>query len=115
MPLEEAVDIFSQNFENKNFDADYMQELLEGVEEHITDIDKLLTQHLQNWKLSRLGKIDRNIMRLGVYELLHQDELPHKVALNEAIELGKKYGDAKTSAFINCVLDRIRRNHAKTQ
>ena len=64
----------------------------------------------RNWELERMAVVDRNALRLGTYELLHEDTIPMKVAINEAIELGKRYSTEASGAFINGILDRIRRD-----
>ena len=84
--------------------------LVDGVARHRDEIDRLLSQAARNWDLDRMAAVDRNALRLGVYELLWEDEVPMKVAINEAIELGKRYSTEASGAFINGILDRIRRD-----
>jgi N utilization substance protein B len=72
------------------------------------DIDRRLTEAAENWRLTRMAVVDRNVLRLGAYELLHMPETPPNVALDEAIELGRRYGSADSPAFVNGVLDRLR-------
>jgi len=78
-----------------------------GVEKHIKDIDDKISACATNWQLKRMAVIDRNVLRIGVYELLHTTDIPPKVAINEAVELAKKYGDIESSKFVNGILDRI--------
>lgn len=85
----------------------FARELVEGVSEHLPDIDKLLEEHSHNWRLDRMSRIDRNVLRLAVFELKFRPDIPRKVTLNEAIELGKNFGNEESSAFINGLLDRI--------
>ena len=66
--------------------------MFKDISKKLDDIDALIGQHSENWKLSRMAVIDRNILRLAVYELLYRDDIPSKATLNEAIELGKKFG-----------------------
>lgn len=111
--LEQAWSSASQDPDSaKDADSDpaakkFALELVEGVAEHQKAIDVLLEQHSHNWRLDRMSRIDRNILRLAVYELQHRQDIPRKVTLNEAIELGKNFGTEESSAFINGLLDRI--------
>ena len=87
----------------------FARQLIEGTQENLADIDAALTRAAQNWHLRRMAIVDRNILRMAVYEMLHLDEVPAKVSINEAIELGKRYSTAQSGSFINGILDRIRR------
>jgi transcription antitermination protein NusB len=82
-------------------------ELVQGVGEHQEEIDRLIEEHSHNWRLDRMAKVDRSVLRVAVYELKFRDDIPRKVTLNEAVELGKRFGTEESSAFINGVLDRI--------
>ena len=88
-------------------------QLFSGTLEHLPDIDVLITTHADNWDLKRMAVIDRNILRLGVYELRYVEDVPPKVCINEAIELAKRFGDAESSKFINGILDTIHKTHAR--
>ena len=85
----------------------FATELVEGVCQAIEEMDALVEAHSHHWRLERMSKIDRNILRLGIFELKHRPDIPKKVSLNEAIELAKKFGTENSSAFINGLLDRI--------
>jgi len=85
----------------------FASELVLGVVTHLPEIDTLIEEHSHNWRLERMDRIDRNILRLAVFELRYRDDIPRKVTLNEAIELGKTFGSEASSAFINGLLDRI--------
>jgi N utilization substance protein B len=82
-------------------------EIVSGVQDHRGEIDQLIEQHSHNWRLDRMSRIDRNVLRLAVFELKYRDDIPRKVTLNEAVELGKRFGNEESSAFINGLLDRI--------
>jgi N utilization substance protein B len=81
--------------------------LVQGTKRHQAKTDELLQQYAEHWDLERMSVVDRNILRLAAYELLWSAEVPAKVAINEAIEIAKKFGTAESSRFINGVLDRI--------
>lgn len=106
---EEAMEVFVDNYEGniKELDLDYIKALLEGVEANKNEIDSIIERNLQNWKLDRISKINLTILRVGVYEIVFDENIPKKVALNEAIELGKIYSDEKSVSFINGVLDKV--------
>jgi transcription antitermination protein NusB len=85
--------------------------LYDGVIAHLKDIDAKLSAAAENWRLSRMAIVDRNVLRLGAYELLFPTEdSPAPVALNEAIEIARRYGSADSPAFINGVLDRVNKS-----
>ncbi len=86
----------------------FARRLVEGTHEHRMAIDAEIQGVAQNWQISRMAVIDRNVLRLATYELLMCDDIPPKVAINEAIELGKRYSTANSGAFINGILDRVR-------
>jgi N utilization substance protein B len=86
--------------------------LYDGVVAHLVDIDQRLTQAAENWRLQRMPAVDRNILRLGAFELLHSADTPAAVAFDEAIELAKRFGTADSPAFVNGVLDQLRKSAA---
>jgi N utilization substance protein B len=85
----------------------FARTLIDGVQAHLADIDKMIEEHSHNWRLDRMQRIDRNVLRIGVYELKHLPEIPRKVTINEAVELAKTFGNEASSSFINGLLDRI--------
>lgn len=85
----------------------FCEQLVKGVSEHKDTIDKLLQSSSTNWKVARMAVVDRNILRMGVYELQHLSDIPPRVTLNEAIEIGKRYGTTDSGAFINGILDKV--------
>jgi transcription antitermination protein NusB len=86
--------------------------LYDGVVGHLGDIDQRLAAAAENWRLPRMATVDRNVLRLGAYELLFAPETPPAVAFDEAIELARRYGAADSPAFVNGVLDQLRRTAA---
>jgi N utilization substance protein B len=85
--------------------------LVQGAIEHRDDIDRLIASYASNWDIARMAVVDRNILRLGAYELLYLEEVPPKVCLNEAVELAKRFGDEESSKFVNGILDAIHKAH----
>jgi N utilization substance protein B len=85
----------------------FTRELAEGVEAHREELDAAIGRHAKGWALERISPLDRNIMRVALYEVEHRDDVPTEVALDEAIELAKKYSGADAPAFINGVLGAV--------
>ncbi|MGC3996199.1 MAG: transcription antitermination factor NusB [Anaeromyxobacter sp.] len=105
--IEDALARFWKSFEPVEREVRELAEgMVRGVAEHRRAVDEAIEGASSNWRLDRMPKVDRNVLRLAVYELLRTD-VPVKVAINEAIELGKKYGSESSGAFVNGVLDRI--------
>lgn len=107
---EGSLESFCENNEEKLSSAvkPFFMDLVNGVMENLSKIDDLLNTYSKNWKTSRMPVVDRNIMRIAVFEFLRRDDIPHSVTINEAVEIGKKYGSRDSGAFINGVLDRIK-------
>ena len=87
--------------------CDFARALVAGVKANQEKIDGLITDVAENWRLDRMAAIDRNILRIGAYEMLFDDGVPAKVAINEALELAKRYSTAQSSRFVNGILDRL--------
>jgi N utilization substance protein B len=85
----------------------FARELVDGVVANLREIDALIEQHSHNWRIDRMDRIDRSVLRLAIFELKYRPEIPLKVTLNEAVELGKTFGTEASSAFINGLLDRV--------
>jgi len=86
---------------------EFLRRLVLGVLEHREELDRLIEQYSENWRLDRIDVIDRNILRMALFELLYCQDIPPKVTINEAIDLGKRYGSEDSGSFINGILDRI--------
>ena len=88
----------------------YMNRLVHGVKTNFDELDDLIQTASNNWKLERMALVDRNILRLAAFELTRMEDIPPKVSLNEAIEIGKRFGTEDSSSFINGILDKISSN-----
>ncbi|MDD4995210.1 MAG: transcription antitermination factor NusB [Patescibacteria group bacterium] len=97
---------FAPNFDDKGF----IDELIEGVVKHVDEINTLITKYAPEWPLEQITTVDRNILRLGVFELKFSPNIPSKVAINEAIELAKSFGGESSGKFVNGVLGAIYRD-----
>ena len=100
---ESVLTNFSPNFEDKNF----VGHLLEGVKARIDAIDRYIIKYATEWPLDQITIVDRNILRIGVYELVYDKDIPAKVAINEAIEIAKTFGSESSGKFVNGVLGAI--------
>ena len=98
---------FEQLEEAKEKDREYIQKKAQAVAEHIEEIDRLINEHTTGWKTTRMNKVDLTILRLAVYEMKWDDDVPVSVAINEAVELAKRFGGDESPSFINGVLARI--------
>ncbi len=85
----------------------YAGEAVRGVETARDDLDRIITEASTHWRLERMGRVDRNVLRLGTWELAHRVDVPRAVILDEAVELAKSFGTDDSSAFVNGVLNRI--------
>lgn len=109
---QEAFPLFHTYFlSHKDLD-DFTTRLVKGVEQYREEIDGILKKYSEHWTLDRMSRIDHNILRVAVFELLWCPDIPPKVSINEAIELGKKFSTEKSSIFINGILDKV--SHAET-
>jgi transcription antitermination factor NusB len=85
----------------------YSREVVVGVWENRTDLDRLIRRSSKNWRLERMSRVDINILRIAIYEVLYMKDVPPKVSIDEAVELGKRYGAEESGSFINGILDHI--------
>ncbi|MFO7749120.1 MAG: transcription antitermination factor NusB [Desulfobacteraceae bacterium] len=107
---EELLSLFCSNFEKTADEhiSPFFLDLVNGVLARGSGMDGMINRASKNWKVSRMPVVDRNILRMAVYELLYCPDIPASVSINEAVDLGKRFGSRNTGPFINGVLDRIR-------
>lgn len=106
--MAEQKELYLDGIENlQENDQAYIQEKFEKIRDKIPEIDELLNKASKGWKTSRMGKVDLTILRLASYEVLFDEDVPGKVAINEAVELAKKFGGDESPAFINGVLGKV--------
>jgi N utilization substance protein B len=104
---EELFEVWkSANEEGAEIKA-FTEDLIKGTIANVEEIDRLIQKAAQKWKLVRIAAIDRNIMRIGVYELVYRADIPDAVSINEALEIAKKFSTAESASFINGILDKI--------
>ena len=105
--FERSLEIFQENFPVKTGSRPFFLRLVQGVNQYLADIDREIQKHSDNWRLERISRVDRNILRISVFEMTYCQDIPPRVAINEAIDLGKQFGTEESGAFINGVLDSI--------
>ena len=98
---------FKEHFSLKEESDPFLDLIVQGVLTHCQEIDRLIEQYSEHWRLGRMAPIDRTILRIAIFELLYCEEIPPKVTLNEAVDLGKQFGSDESGSFINGILDRI--------
>lgn len=114
-PSASALEVFervSDNFDLAEGARAFAKQLVVGVVAERKAIDELLSRHARNWRLSRMAAVDRNVLRLGAYEILHTDT-PLEVALDQAVELARRFGGEDSPAFVNGVLDAVARESGR--
>lgn len=103
--MKEQLDLFEEELENPSeSELGYINSKSKGILEHIDEIDALINEKSTGWKTSRMAKVDLSIIRIAVYEIKYEDDIPFKVSVNEAVELAKKYGAYESPAFVNGIL-----------
>ncbi len=112
---EHALARYCESFPYQQDIVSYADSILSGVKQEREKIDAYIERACDNWKLGRITYVDKGIMRLSIYEMLFSPDVPPKVAIDEAIELAKKYGSEDSGEFINGVLDRIMKDHYKEE
>ncbi|WP_319523157.1 transcription antitermination factor NusB [uncultured Desulfosarcina sp.] len=107
-PGEDPVGRFCECFSQEQPTEPFFHRLVDGVRENRATIDAVIERFSSNWKISRMSCVDRNVLRIAVFELLFCTDIPPKVSINEAIDVGKRFGTEESGAFINGILDSIR-------
>ena len=106
-PPDTIVDTFEELQKANPNTREFASRIFHGTVTHLAKIDEMITAQADNWRLSRMAVVDRNIIRMSIYEFLHEEETPKLVIIDEAIEIAKKFGTLKSSQFINGILDGI--------
>lgn len=105
--VEEAIARFWREMAGDPEGREYADALVRGVSDEREKVDGVIVRASQHWRLDRMTRVDRNVLRLGAWELLHQPEVPRAVILDQAVELAKRFGTEDSGAFVNGVLDKI--------
>jgi transcription antitermination protein NusB len=105
---ETALERFCTNFTPSKKARPFFLKLVNGVLQTKSELDSIIENFSDHWKIGRMACVDRNILRIAVYELLYCGDIPFKVSINEAVDIGKRFGTEESGAFINGILDSIR-------
>lgn len=105
--MQEQMDLFFEDLAAGAEDVEYMKNKYLAIREKMAEIDKTIDEKSTGWKTSRMGKVELTILRLAVYEMLFDEDVPVKVAINEAVELAKKFGGDDSPAFVNGILAKL--------
>ncbi|MEO1927837.1 MAG: transcription antitermination factor NusB [Nautiliaceae bacterium] len=117
MGNDKAVSQFEEILKDKKVKdskAEFARKLLKGVLEHIDKIDEIIKDHLIDWSFDRLDKVDKQILRLGIYEILYTDT-PYQIAIDEAVKIAKNFSEDKAKSFINGILDRVAKENLNNE
>lgn len=99
-----------QDFLQQNNNDPFLTKIVEGVAKQMTTIDQTLSDHLDHWSIDRLASVEKTVLRIAIYEIAFMEDIPNNVAINEAVELAKKFGEEKSGTFVNGVLSKIINN-----
>lgn len=106
---EDVKEVYATSKENREVsDDEYISRVYFGIMEKKEEIDKIIGENAHGWRTDRLGRVSRAVLRIGVYEIVYEDDIPHSVTINEAVELIKKYDDKKARPFVNGVLNSVK-------
>ena len=100
--------LITQDGINDSEIKDFFIILSRGVCDNLEGIDEIISKYSDNWKVSRISRIDKNILRIAIYEMLNLSNIPHPVTINEAVDIAKKYGNNESGSFVNGIVDRVR-------
>src|SRR5699024_10097233 len=101
--IEDAIHLFLEDKESNL----YLETIVQGVSENKQSIDDLIEEHLENWTIDPIAIVEKTILRIAIYEMMYQEDIPVSVSINEAVELAKKFGDDKSGPFVNGVLSKV--------
>ncbi|RKY37303.1 MAG: transcription antitermination factor NusB [Candidatus Omnitrophota bacterium] len=111
--IEQIVENYWYSNPEQNDVKEFTDILINGVITNLAQIDHCIRKYADNWKIERMAVIDRNVMRIALYEILFMESVPVKVSINEAVDMAKKYGDADSGGFVNGVLDKINKTEVR--
>lgn len=102
----EALQVFWQDKKPSEKSRQFTEDLVRGVEEHIQEIDAMIRGYAEHWDVKRMGGVDRNVMRVALFEMVHRPDIPPIVSINEAVEIAKDLSGVESGKFVNGILDR---------
>ena len=112
---EKEISIFLENNELKSDEVEYINEVVKGINENIEEIDSYIEKYSEGWKIKRLARIDLAVLRIAIYEIMHKEDMPPQVSINEAVDVSKKYSTDESSKYINGLLGTFLKEHPKNK
>ena len=106
----EVLEVFWADRQTSAKVREFTEQLVRGVQDHREELDGVIRRYAENWDIERIARVDRNIIRLALFEILHCPEVPAAAAINEAIEIAKDFSTSESGRFVNGILDRVRRD-----
>ncbi len=106
--IKDSLNLYWENNPDEHEVVAFANMLSTGTMENLAKIDELITQYTKNWNLKRMASVDRNILRVAIYELVFYKDTPVNVVINEAVELAKKYSTSESGGFVNGILDKVK-------
>lgn len=112
---QKELNIFLENNELKSDEIEYIKEVVKGINENIEEIDSYIEKYSQGWKIKRIAKIDLAVLRIAIFEIMHKEDMPPQVSINEAVDVSKKYSTDESSKYINGLLGTFLKEHPKNK
>ena len=108
--LSDVLRVFWSNRSSNSSGRKFAEELVRGTTDHVEEIDGLIRRYAENWDIARMGRVDRNVMRIALFEMLQRNDIPPVVSINEAVDIAKQFGGPHSGKFVNGILDRARKD-----
>lgn len=112
---QKEMNIFLENNELKSDEIEYIKDVVKGINENIEEIDSYIEKYSQGWKIKRIAKIDLAVLRIAIFEIMHKEDMPPQVSINEAVDVSKKYSTDESSKYINGLLGTFLKEHPKNK
>ncbi len=106
--IDDVINLFWEHFDCVDKIREFSNVIINGVSSNKDEIDKMIVLYARNWDIDRMASIDRNILRIAVYEMMYLEDIPVNVIINEAVELAKKYSTSESGKFVNGILDKVK-------
>ena len=107
--------IFLENNKLKSDEIDYVNEVVKGINDNIEEIDSYIEKYSEGWKIKRIAKVDLAILRIAIFEIMHREDMPPQVSINEAVDIAKKYSTDESSKYINGLLGTFLKEHSQNK
>ncbi len=112
---QKEINIFLENNKLKSDEIDYINEVVKGINDNIEEIDSYIEKYSEGWKIKRIAKVDLAILRIAIFEIMHREDMPPQVSINEAVDIAKKYSTDESSKYINGLLGTFLKEHSQNK